>query len=87
MIIKILILTALIRLLITTHKPMLCAIVYTVVVGLSYLVIGNALSVMTIGIALVFVFSLIYFWLLERFCDSGMTWWVIMLGGICLGFV
>jgi hypothetical protein len=87
MIIKILLLTALIRLLIITHKPMMCAVLYTMVVGVSYLLLGSSMSMLTIGIAFVFVFSLIYFWLLERFEDSGITWWFIMLGGILLGFV
>ena len=87
MFIKIIMLVGLIRLLIATHKPLLCAGLYTGVVFLFALLFGNPFVAVLFGTIIAFGLSLLYFWLLERFYDSGIIWWIIMLGGIFIGLV
>lgn len=72
--IKINILAALIRLLIVKHKPLLCAGLYTGVMFLFSLLFGNPFLVVLLVTVINFALSLLYFWLLERFYESGIIW-------------
>jgi hypothetical protein len=86
MIVKVLILAALIKLLILTEKPMLCAGIYGAVALLFTLFVhGPSLGLIVVG-AVAFALAAIYFWLLQRFQDSAL-FWVIAVLGIAIGFV
>ena len=80
MIIKIFMLVALIKLLMVMDKPMVCAGIYTGVRLLFALLFGNPFLPVLIGSVIVFGLSLLYFWLLSRFQDSGVFWIVLILG-------
>lgn len=81
MIVKIFILIAAIRMLITFDKPFLCSGVYAGIVGFWGLAFSGPVPEVFIGTAIAFALSSIYFWLLSRFSE-GLIWWVIMLGGM-----
>jgi hypothetical protein len=87
MFIKILLLAALIRLLIATDKPFLCAGIYAGVALLFGLVFGGAFLPALISAAIAFALASIYFWLLDWLDSASVWWWVVALGGILLGLV
>ncbi len=87
MIFKIIILAALIKVLLTSNNPLLCAGIYTAVVFFMGIISGSALMSLLIGCIIAFALSLLYYWLLDRFEDQGFIWWVILLGGIFIGVV
>ena len=94
MILKIIILVALIRLLIATNKPLLCAGMYTGV-AVIFTLISASYSEMTFVNFLVsfvvlsavrFVLSAIYFILLDKI-GQGFLWWLVLVLGIAIGLV
>jgi hypothetical protein len=88
--IKIIIIAALIKLLIVTDKPLLCAALYTsVVFALNTVsVMGGRCSLFALLVATVisFVLSTLYFFLLSRFSE-GILFWVIAIVGIFIGLI
>ena len=84
-IVQIFVLVALIRLLLATDKPFLCAGLYAGLVFLFGLLTGPLAAV--IAGAITFVFASIYFWLLSKFEGAGLLWWVILVCGLLLGLV
>ena len=88
MIIKFILLAALIRLLIATNKPFLCAAIYAGV-ALGYgLLFRQALPAVLISTGVSFVLASIYFWLLEKLDGSSeILWWIVAIGGILIGLV
>ena len=90
MIIKIILLVALVKLLISTDKPLLCAGLYTFVgsaLGLLF-VFGGETSILIWLLVTVLRFGLssLYFWLLDRVGD-GILWWIILILGLPIGLV
>ena len=87
LVVRVVILVGLIKLLLVTPKPFLCAGIYTAIACLFSLMLGASL----LGIVLVgpvrFALASLYFWLLARFEDSGGLWWLIAIGGIVVGLV
>ncbi len=79
-------LVALIRLLIATDNPLLCAGIYTAVVAGGSLLGGAGPAEAVLSSGLAFLTSGIYFWLLKRF-DGSFLWWVIMIAGVLIAFV
>ena len=94
MIIKIILLAVLIRLLVATNRPWLCAGLYTgvlIVWNVVELFAGNTpflpgLPALLIFAAIRFALSGFYFWLLNRI-DGGVWWWIVMIAGILIGLV
>jgi len=88
--IKIIIIAALIKLLVVTDKPLLCAGLYTsVVFALSAVsMMGGRCSLLALLVATVisFVLSTLYFFLLSRFSE-GILFWVIAIVGIFIGLI
>lgn len=87
LILKIFMLIALIKILLATDKPFLCAGLYTGVIFVLGLAFGNPIEVMLIAAVISFVLASVYFWLLSRFEDSGFVWWLILIAGLLLGVV
>jgi len=83
---KILVVGALIKLLLETDKPAMCAGIYAVLAsGLSLLFVHSVVGVL-IALGIRFGLAYAYFWLLARFQDSG-VFWLIMILGIVVGLV
>ena len=82
---RILLLVGLIRLLIETHKPLLCSGIYAAIVTAFALVSGSGMAAIGGG-GLAFLLSSLYFWLLDRFEDS-ILFWVTMIVGLIIGIV
>ena len=88
-VIQIAIFIMLIRLLITSGRPFLCAGLNTVVMTVSS-ILGACISMqpvtsafwiaLLIGTVILFALNSLYFWLLHRI-DSGILWWIVLIGG------
>jgi hypothetical protein len=87
MILKALVLAALIKVLITTGKPFLCAGIYAGVGFIASLLMGANFLVLLLATAVSFALASLYFWLLDRFEDSTVLFWVIAIVGLVIGFV
>ncbi|MCP4131470.1 MAG: hypothetical protein GY754_10875 [bacterium] len=86
-IVKFIILLGLWRLLDMTDQPFLCSGIYAGVVLIFSFFSGYGFF-SAIGIALLaFVLSSIYFWLLNRFKDTGLLYWGILIVGLLIGLV
>ena len=86
LIFKILILVALLKLLINTERPSLCAGIYTAIVLLFNLMFGLGFITSIVGAAISGVLALIYFWLLNHFRETAIFWLVLILG-LAIGLV
>ncbi len=84
--IKVAVLSALIRLLLNTDKPLWCAIIYTVFVALMNIFFTTDILSFLIVTGLSFVLSFIYFFLLARYSESW-GFWLIAVGGLFIGLV
>ena len=87
---KAILLASLIRLLIATDKPFLCSGLYTFALfalGLLSVLSGQATFLaLLLGMAIVFVLSSLYFWLLYRI-GEGLWWWTVLILGLAIGLV
>ncbi len=86
MIFNVLILAGLIKLLLITENPFLCAGVYSGLRFLIALIFGYPLLPTLIASAISFALALLYFWLLNRFQGSAIFWLVLILG-LVIGLV
>ena len=80
--VQIVILIGLLRLLVETENPLLCASLFT---GLSVLLgflFGAGVLGALLGGAIAFVYSFAYFWILDRLVGAGLLWWAILVGGL-----
>ena len=85
-ILKLLILFGLVKLLEQNEKPILCAAIYSVIFFVLSFSMDTGFVDALIGGILSFAFAAMYFWLLDRFMNSG-WFWPIFAFGILLGFV
>ncbi len=84
---KVILLVGLIRLLVETEKPILCAGLYA---GFGFLLgalMGIPLVPLTIGMAISFALALLYFWLLYRIEMGSLLWFVVIVIGLLIGIV
>ncbi len=84
--VKIVFVVLLIRLLLHTNKPVLCAGIYAVLSFISGLLFGGAFYQVAIGSVISFGLAFIYFWLLDRFEESW-GFWVVLFVGLLIGLV
>lgn len=84
--IQILMLVALVKLLLATQNPALCAGIYAVVGMLFALLFGHSFLPVIISGGIGFALAFIYFWLLNRFQDTG-VFWVVLILGLLIGLV
>ena len=87
LILQILILVALVKVLIETENALLCAGIYTGLSALISLLFGESFQGVVIGAAITFAYVYVYFWLLSRFIDGGLMFWLILIGGLLAPFV
>lgn len=79
---KFLLLVSLVRVLLTTDKPLLCAGIYTSAVLLLGLILGHPFLSILISVSISLVLTCIYFWLLDRLEGNELLWWLIAIIGI-----
>ncbi len=85
-IVKILLLVGLIRLLVATNKPMLCTGIYTCAAVAFALMFGKPFLYILIATPIAFGFAFLYFWLLDRYEETG-WFYVILTVGLAIGLV
>ncbi|MDP6525443.1 MAG: hypothetical protein QGH15_14590 [Kiritimatiellia bacterium] len=85
-IIKVMVLVALIKILLATENPVLCAGIYAGARFIFAMLFTNPFFEALIGSAIAFGLACLYFWLLDRFKDSGM-FWVVLVVGLVIGLV
>ena len=83
-IIKVIVLSAMVRLLVLTSKPWLCAGIYGVCTLVLAIVSGEKIARVMTMTALALVATCIYFWLLDRIETSTILWWVVAIIGLPL---
>ena len=83
---KVIILVALIQLLYRTEKTFLCSGIYSCVLFLFSLIFGLDFLYAILNAVFGFIFSSIYFWLLDYFSE-GPKHWMIMIFGLLIGLV
>jgi hypothetical protein len=81
--IKLIILVSLIRLLLATESPLLCAGLFTGAGVVFGAVTGNPFLVILIAMVIRFALASLYFWLLSR--TEGFLWWIILICGLPIG--
>jgi hypothetical protein len=86
-IVKFLILLGLIRLLLETDNPFLCAGIYLFVKIIFSLLIGAPIMVIFFSSILAGALALLYFWLLARLGGAGILFWVVAIVGAFIGLV
>ena len=88
MILKYFVLAVLIKILLMSELPFLCSGLYTAIVFGISMMGGRPFGPTAISCLIVFVLTSIYFWLLDRYNESGLIWWVILiLGGLLTGMI
>jgi hypothetical protein len=85
--IKVFVLSAMIRLLVATDKPWLCAGIYAAVVFVIGAVFGDEIATVALMAGLAFIAAFIYFWILDRLDTSSIAWWIVSVIGIPLVFL
>jgi hypothetical protein len=85
-ILKVVVLAALVRVLIITNRPLLCAGIYVSISFVFSLLSGSSFVYLLIASAISFGLAFLYFWLLDRFEESVM-FWVILVVGLLVGVV
>ena len=85
--IKVFVLAALIRLLIATDKPLLCASIYAVSAFAIGAVFGDDITRVAVMAALAFIAAFVYFWILDRLDSSSVIWWVVAVVGVPIVFL
>jgi hypothetical protein len=83
---KALILTALIKLLLATEKPVLCATIYAIGVGLLMLGFGIPFGAVYLRVAGAFCLAWLYFAGLNA-TEGTKLFWLILVGGLLIGLV
>ena len=83
---KALIIASLVKILVSTNSPALCAGIYTTCSFVLGLLSGGSFFFLLIGSVFAFGLAYLYFWLLDRFEDSAL-FWVVFILGLVIGLV
>ena len=84
MIIKIIILAALVKLLISTDKPLLCSGIYTIAMLVLALIQAIPPGTLVIFVVICAVASTGFFFLLNRMNTGSGLWWLVAVAGCFL---
>jgi len=85
--IGILVLVGVLRLLVATERPLLCAAIYTAAVAILSLLNGDDLISLLGTTALALAFTAGWFWLLTRFEAGTAPWFLALVAGLTLPMV
>ena len=84
---KITALVFLIKMLLETEKPVVCASIYTLVVPVFGLAWGEAALGLVVRSAAVFGLSLLYYWLLNRIGFASPLGWLVFVCGLPIAII
>jgi hypothetical protein len=87
MFIKLLVIAGLVRLLIASENPLLCAGIYTGIALIFSLISGIPLLAVLIACVITFGLTFLYFFLLNKFDTGSAVWWIIAIAGVVLIFL
>ena len=91
MVLKAALIAALVKLLVETENPLLCAGIYAVggfLLGLIFgSVFGVSIPALLLAAVLAFVLAYVYFWLLNRIETLSFPWWTVLAVGLLIGLV
>ena len=88
LLIKVFLLVAMIRLLIATEKPLLCAGLYAACALPLGTIFRDDFTEVAFMAAITFAGAFVYFWMLDRLGSSSIGWWVLAVGvGVPLVFL
>ena len=82
--INVLALAMMIRLLMATDKPWLCAGIYAAVRFVIGAALGNEIASVAVASGLALAAALVYFWILNRFDEGSLIWWIVAIIGVPL---
>lgn len=80
----ILVLVGVLRLLVVTERPLLCAAIYTAAAAILSLLNGDGFVSLLGTAGLAFAFTVAWFWLLTRFEAGTAPWFLALVGGLLL---
>ena len=84
LLIKILLIIGLIKLLMVTNKPFMCAGIYGVAVFIFGLAFGITINHLLISTTIGFALAAGYFWLLDYMDGMEIFWWVVTAIGLMI---
>lgn len=87
MVFKVALLAALVKMLLATRSPFLCAGIYAMAGLIIAFFSGATLETVILGTAISFLLASIYFWLLHRHEDTTLLFWGIFITGVFVGVV
>jgi hypothetical protein len=80
-------LIGLVKILLITDKPVLCASIYVGVGLFLHLLSGTPIINLLIPAVISFFLAAAYFWLLDNFQESNLPFYAIMIVGLLISFV
>jgi hypothetical protein len=82
--IKVFLLVAMIRLLVATENPLLCAGIYGSCALFLGVMVGDDITQVALISSITFAVGLGYFWILNRAGSSSILWWIVAVavGGV-----
>ena len=83
-IISILILAGLIKLLLVSERPLLCAGIYAGLTLFFDFISGAPLRTILLSAGISLVVAWIYFWILNRLAGQGFLWWFVAVCGFAI---
>ena len=81
-IVNVFILAGLVKFLIESEQPLLCAGLYAVIHLLIGLMFGAPFWLMVILSTIILAVAALYFWLLDKLEGSGPVWWLVFILGL-----
>jgi hypothetical protein len=81
-IVNVFILAGLVKFLIESEQPLLCAGVYATIHFLVGLAFGAPFWVMVMLSVIILAIGALYFWLLDKLEGSGPIWWLVFILGL-----
>jgi hypothetical protein len=88
LLIKVFLLAAMIRLLIATEKPLLCAGIYAACAFALGAMFRDDITGVVLITGITFAGAFVYFWILDRLGNSSILWWILAVGvGVPLVFL
>ena len=81
------IIAALVRILVETDSPLLCAALYALSSTVITLAFSGFVLALLVRIAVAFGLSFVYFWVLNRLATASPAWWLVLVAGLFMGLV
>ena len=83
---KALLIASLVKILLKTNEPALCAGLYVAAGLILGLLFGRSFTFVIVGAVVSFCLAFLYFWLLNKY-EEGWLFWGILIVGLLIGLV